>query len=280
MTFTDTKAQQATFAILLSALFLATIPISVQAQFRPEDRPGPAPERPSDRPALTAPERARSAEVAEAPGLHFPGEGYFAVFGGVTIGHEFGDAKGTGTGVGNILGDRNIVNSGVYGGKLGYFLPGRMDWLGVELEGFSSTPHIEQTGNIPGSKLRVNTLAANLIARTWLACGTRRDTDRVRRDGRGDGSMDLPFCRLQPYAGLGLGAFFARERVGNTNRYDSTPGLNFLAGVRYYFTDNVAMFGEYKFNYASFNFSNPDIGVGQRGDYTASHVVVGVSLHY
>jgi opacity protein-like surface antigen len=92
--------------------------------------------------------------------------------------------------------------------------------------------------------------------------------------------MDLPFCRLQPYAGVGLGAFFVRSKVGNTSFNDSSPGLNFLAGVRYYFTDNVAMFGEYKLNYASLHLSNPDVANGLRGDYTASHVVVGVSLHY
>jgi hypothetical protein len=111
------KPPRAPFVIFV--VFLVVIPVSVQAQVRPEDRPGPAPERPSDRPALTAPERARSAEVSEAPGLHFKGEGYAAVFGGVTIGHEFSDAKLTGPLAGTNLGDRNLLNSGVYGAKIG-----------------------------------------------------------------------------------------------------------------------------------------------------------------
>jgi opacity protein-like surface antigen len=277
MQFTElTRCVQMTCTGLL---LMIAMPISGEAQLRGEE-PGPAPARPGDRPPLTAPERARTAEVQEMSGRHFPGEGYVGLFGGVTIGHEFSDARVSG---GPQLGDRNLVNSGVYGAKIGYFLPGRMDWLGVELEGFNSNPHIEQSGGDVGRRLQVSTLAANVIARTWLACGTRRD-DQVRRtsDGRFERqSMDLPFCRVQPYAGVGLGAFFARSRIdGDSSLRDSSPGLNFLAGVRYYFTDNVAMFGEYKFNYASLHLSNPDTASGLRGDYTASHVVVGVSLHY
>ena len=284
MSVTDgNPSRQALLTWLAPAMLIfgtALVPAWGQAQTREE---GPAPARPDERPALTAPERARAAEVSEA-GTHFQGEGYASVFGGVTIGHEFSDARLTGLGAGTQLGDRNLLNSGVYGAKLGYFLPGRMDWLGFELEGFNTTPHIEESGGLPGSNLRVSTLAANVIARTWLACGTRRDSDRTRRSDarrdRGMSSMDLPFCRVQPYAGVGIGAFFARERVGGIDRYDSTPGLNFLAGVRYYFTDNFALYGEYKFNYASFNFTNPDVSQGMRGDYTASHVVAGVSFHY
>jgi opacity protein-like surface antigen len=287
-TMRSTASKDSPFVGLLTVatamLLFNGVPLSAQGQVRGDAPPGPAPSRPDDRPALTAPDRARSAEVSGSPELHFTGEGYAALFGGLTIGHELNDAKLTGPGAGTNLGDRNLLNSGIYGAKIGYFLPGRLDWLGVELEGFNSSPNIEQTGSSPGQSLRVTTLATNLIARTWLACGPRRDYDSARRtDTRRsdrDHSMDLPFCRLQPYAGVGLGAFFVHSKAGNTSFNDSSPGLNFLAGVRYYFTDNVAMFGEYKFNYASLHLSNPDVANGLRGDYTASHVVAGVSFHY
>ena len=94
------------------------------------------------------------------------GEVYVAGFGGFTWGHELASVEGTGSLKGQRFGTLDLADSGVYGAKIGYFHPGRLNWLGVEVEGFNTTPNIEQGSGLPGSHLRVTTLAFNLIART------------------------------------------------------------------------------------------------------------------
>ena len=74
------------------------------------------------------------------------------------------------------------------------------------------------------------------------------------------------FCRLQPYGGVGLGVFFANlSNNGNSVSDNAVPGLNALAGVRYYFTERIALFGEYKYNWAALELTNgPDRGIQRR----------------
>ena len=48
----------------------------------------------------------------------------------VTFGHDFTDVERTGAGAGLNQGDIDLKNSVVYGGKIGYFLPEQMNWLG------------------------------------------------------------------------------------------------------------------------------------------------------
>jgi hypothetical protein len=207
-----------------------------------------------------------------------PGELYVAGFGGYTIGHGFDDVEGTGALSGINLGDIDQNDSGVYGAKVGYFMPRRLNWLGVEMEAFNTTPHLKETALTTGAHLRVTTLAFNVIARAKMMCERRDDHDRT---GRPAGDRH-DFCRLQPYAGIGLGVFFARASDSTGSASDNgVPGLNALAGVRYYFTERVALFGEYKYNRATFNFDDiAGTGAGVKGDYAASHIVGGLSLHF
>lgn len=215
------------------------------------------------------------------------GEMYVAGFGGYTIGHGFDDVEGTGLASGANVGDFGLKNSGVYGGKVGYFLPRRLNWLGFEVEAFNTTPHIEQTAvagiAVPGSHLRVTTLAFNAIARAKMMCERHDDHDRTRPAATTESDYrDHDFCRLQPYAGVGLGVFFARASDATGSASDNgVPGLNVLAGLRYFVTERVALFGEYKYNRATFEFDNVGVaGVGLKGDYSASHIVGGLSLHF
>src|SRR5690349_1601983 len=124
-----------------------------------------------------------------------PGEAYVAGFGGVTLGHNFSDIEGTGAGAGLNQADIGLKNSVVYGGKIGYFMPGRLNWLGFEVEGFNTTPHLEQQGSVLGSHLRVTTVAVNLVARAQMACDDDRTdtsradrTDTSRAEGRSRGT--------------------------------------------------------------------------------------------
>ena len=224
------------------------------------------------------------------------GEVYVAGYGGFTWGHSFSDLEGRGSIAGQQFGGRDLANSGVYGAKIGYFHPGRLNWLGIEVEGFNSTPHIEQGGGLPGSHLRVTTLAFNVIARTKVGCRNRDDVrhrDDVRRadgtvaDADSDRRHWSPLdenlrCPLQLYAGAGPGIFFAEtsNQFGRSTD-NGRIGLNALAGVKYFMTRNLAVFAEYKFNYAQFELSQMQgTGAGFNGEYKASHVVGGLALHF
>jgi opacity protein-like surface antigen len=211
-----------------------------------------------------------------------PGELYVAGFGGYTIGHGFDNVEGTGALSGINLGDIDLKNSGVYGAKVGYFLPRRLNWLGLEMEAFNTTPHLKETAFTTGAHLRVTTLAFNAIARAKMMCERHDDHDRPGRPTIDRDYRDHEFCRLQPYAGVGLGVFFARASDATGSSSDNAvPGLNALAGVRYFLTERVALFGEYKYTRATFDFDNAvATAAGIKGDYSASHIVGGLSLHF
>ena len=106
----------------------------------------------------------------------------------------------------------------------------------------------------------------------------------TERDVRYETRYEREFCRLQPYAGVGLGLFFANLsniNGGNNSASDNAvPGLNVLGGLRYFFTERVALFGEYKFNRATFEFENGAGFASAKGDYNISQVVGGLSFHF
>jgi hypothetical protein len=225
-----------------------------------------------------------------------PGELYVAGFGGFTLGHSFSNTEGRGTLAGQEIGSFDLANSVVYGMKIGYFHPGRLNWLGLEMEGFNTTPHLEQQGNFPGSYLRVATLAFNVIARKRLACRdhdrdpydrTRHTTayDKESRTYYDDDRSPLDEnarCPLQVYAGAGPAIFFAETSNQFGRSTDNAEvGVNALAGLRYFVHRNVAIFGEYKFNYAGFDFSQlQGTTAGVQGNYKASHFVGGLAVHF
>jgi opacity protein-like surface antigen len=213
------------------------------------------------------------------------GEVYVGGFGGFTWGHDFDDAEGTGSLKGQSVGSLGLANSVIYGAKLGYFHPGRLNWLGLEVEGFNSTPHIKEGAGLPGAHLRVTTLALNVIARTTLGCRPT-DHDRDTRDDSRGGSWssldDNMRCPLQVYAGVGPGIFFAEtsNQFGRSSD-NGRVGLNALAGTKYYVNRHLAVFAEYKFNYAQFDFTQVQGSTaGLRGEYLASHVIGGLAWHF
>lgn len=224
------------------------------------------------------------------------GELYVAGFGGYTLGHSFSNTDGRGTLAAQDVGSFDLADSVVYGMKIGYFHPGRLNWLGLEVEGFNTTPHLEQNTNFPGSYLRVSTLAFNVIARKRLGCRAhdRDHYDRTRRtsphekDGRHHYyDEDSPQehnarCPLQVYAGAGPAIFFAETSNQFGRSTDNAEvGVNALAGLRYFVHRNMAIFGEYKFNYAGFDFTQiQGTTAGIQGEYKASHFVGGLAIHF
>ena len=224
------------------------------------------------------------------------GETYVAGYGGLTFGSTTTGTDGRGSALGASIDDPSLANSVVYGIKMGYFHPGRLNWLGLEVEGFNSTPHIRESGGLPGSHLRLTTLAFNVIGRTKLGCRDRRDD---RRDDRRADSRDASYwnaddysalhdnarCPMQVYGGVGLGLFFAETSNQFGRATDNArAGLNALAGMKYFFNEHLALFAEYKFNYVDLKFDqNQVVGgptAGLNGTYLINHVVGGLAFHF
>ncbi len=193
--------------------------------------------------------------------------------------------------------DVSLKNSAIIGGKVGYFFTQeKLPWLGVELEAFSTNPKIKaqtldtvhdityqpNTPNPPSgptgcdqpgaeagacpqyrlnqstlslqeSSLRVTTVAFNLIAR-------------------------YPGTFLQPYAGVGAGAFYFSSSNGSIQGRQFYPGLNLLAGTKVLVTETWGLFAEGKYNLA--NVSNFDPTFGLSGMYSIFHFTAGVSYHF
>jgi len=195
---------------------------------------------------------------------------------GANIPNKFSNVEGVDSLAGLTSSDLSLQNSLMYGAKLGYYFDS-LKWqnfnLGVETEIFNSTPHLKQqdatlsfggasaTVNFPGQYVRVlNWAPINIVVRYQMG-------------------------QFEPYAGVGMGVFFANLTDGASGESSSstTVGLNTQLGLRYLVTKNVSLFGEWKYNRASFNFSesSPTQATGGlKGDYSANIFAAGVGYHF
>lgn len=188
---------------------------------------------------------------------------------GASFPFDLRNVEGTGTIQGVKFNDLDLANTITYGAKAGYFFddPG-WRWVGVELDVFTSNPHVKQQqvtapgGEFLGSTLgngahvRVLTTAINVIAR-------------------------YPRGHLQPYAGVGFAFVNAKVSDESLSISDSAPGLNLLAGVKGFITDRVAAYVEAKYTLTSFQFEDAGVvGAGIKGVYAAPAVVAGIAWHF
>ncbi len=180
--------------------------------------------------------------------------------------------------------DATLDPSVMYGLKLGHYFR-QVPWIGLETEAFTATPDaprqiitIKPPGVAPFQEkqlrldFRVTTLAFNVVAR-------------------------YPGERWQPYAGVGLGLFFAElhgsgrsgillndpDAAGTGPRVSTSstrPGLNTQMGLRYLLTERWALFGEWKFNHADFEFDRIRSLTNVSATYDAHHLVVGLSFQF
>lgn len=172
--------------------------------------------------------------------------------------------------------DVNLNNSLMYGMKVGHYFESA-PWLGVELEGFITSPHRPQqrltlavpgSGNVTveegGATNRVIVVSPLLIAR-YQAGGFEPYV------GVGPGLMFLHQKQLTSTAG---GAAYSQSYTG--------VGLNTQVGLRYRLTDHVSMFGEWKFNYGRLDLpGQADVGhYGINAVATLHHFVFGVGYHF
>jgi opacity protein-like surface antigen len=175
-------------------------------------------------------------------------------------GHSFADSLRNVTTTGPFGGDKlqsfDMKNSLAYGGKVGvYPFHGS---LGFELDVNHSTPHVKNIDSTPGFHLGVTNVGVNALFR-------------------------YPGTTFQPYLGLGPGILIARlgRSVETESDTQVSVGFNFLTGVRAFVTPNVALFTEYKFTDAKFNFNGAFGSFGGfNSTYRAHQLFVGVSYHF
>lgn len=193
---------------------------------------------------------------------------------GPQISNNFGNVGATGGPAGVVFSDLDLKNSLAFGVKAGYFFP-RLPNLGLEVSASYAKPDIKAqssvvTGPVPGffafdrTSLQVVTVAFNVIARAQIK-------------------------GFEPYAGAGLGLFFARlkDAAGSTASDNGVPGFNAVAGYRSFLTNDrrLALLVEYNYQRAKLNFNNvfdPSVGIGTglRGDYEAHQIMFGLSYHF
>ena len=165
---------------------------------------------------------------------------------------------------------KDLKDSFLYGAKLGYYSQS-VRWFGVETEVFRTTPHIEQTVVTvtgPGGTAQTFTAGSHLSVTTWAPLNLL---------------FRYPAKRLQPYAGIGPGLFFANRSTLGTDESQSNIkiGLNAQLGLRYFMSRHLAVFGEYKFNYVRFNFNESATALdGFKATYSANIFVFGVGYHF
>jgi Outer membrane protein beta-barrel domain len=210
-------------------------------------------------------------------------ETYIAGQFGVSLPSVAGKSLGEGNLTGELIvpGSRvsaqSLDESILFGGKIGHYFKA-VPWFGLEAEAYHTTPHIKQqtitfsnaSGPIgpplefTGLNFRVLTVAPiNFMFRYHKT-------------------------RLQPYVGVGPGLFFAHigdpALTSNNTQSSVGFGVNAQAGVRYYITRQVALFGEGKFNYTRFSFDETPAGnfnlFGFDADYKMFHAVFGLSFHF
>lgn len=190
---------------------------------------------------------------------------------GVTLPNKASNIEGIDSLSGLTLSDLELHNSFMYGAKLGYYFES-IKWLGIETEVYNTNPHIKQQnatlsgggvsvpGVLTGQDLRVLTWAPiNIVVRYQAG-------------------------QFEPYAGVGMGVFFARLHDGQTDESSSSTkvGLNTQLGLRFLVTKHVSIFGEWKYNRASFSFSDstPTAATGGfKGDYSAHILAFGLGYH-
>jgi hypothetical protein len=73
-----------------------------------------------------------------------PIESYVGVYGGTSLVQPLREVAGTGPLSTVKLSDLDLSRSGIAGVKMGFFLPGKDRWWGLETEAFYTSPHIKQ----------------------------------------------------------------------------------------------------------------------------------------
>jgi opacity protein-like surface antigen len=196
--------------------------------------------------------------------------------------------------------DVSFDTSVVFGAKAGYFLDRSLlgGHVGAELDVYHFRPDVDDqqvrfTGllagisgdtrtALPSADVELTAVTLNLLYRFGVAADAQ-----------------YPRGRFQPYIGVGAGAFIARLATTTTpfdvNQdiadTDVQPGIQALAGTRWFLTRNIALFAEYKFiQTETFSFKFKEAGtIGgvpvtetarDRADLTSHLFYAGIGFHW
>ena len=190
---------------------------------------------------------------------------------------------------GTEVSDQSLKSSFLFGAKIGHFFS-RYKWFGVEAEIFHTTPHIKQqpvtlTSPSPVTFTPAGGGAPINVGNQFSTAGAFQGAHfRVLTLAPLNLVFRYPGHRLQPYIAIGPGVFFGKISTAVTSGPDSqsstTVGLNTQVGLRYHLTRHVSMFGEWKYNYARFNFKENENFFGVKSTYSMNHVAFGLAYHF
>jgi hypothetical protein len=188
--------------------------------------------------------------------------------------------------------DVSLKNSTVFGGKVGYFFNEmNLPWLGIEVEAFSTNPKIEAQSLDTTHEItyQPNTPASAAICAQFApppncpAAVTNKSTLSLQKSDLRVTTVALnliaryPGQVFQPYAGVGIGAFYFMGS-GQIEGRQFAPGLNTQVGLKFLATKEWALFVEGKYNLAGIN--NLDATFGLTGIYSMFHLAGGVAYHF
>ncbi len=189
---------------------------------------------------------------------------------GVTFPNDLARVHGTGPNAGTSFSDVSLQDSVMYGAKLGYYFES-MKWLGLETEVFNTNPNAKQqniTASGPAGSVTFNNPGSTLRVLNWSPVTV------VMRYQAG---------QFEPYAGVGMGVYFAHLSSGGESTSDTNVGVNTQLGLRYKVTQNLSVFGEWKTNFVKFHFDalapNRNAG-GFKADYGVNILAFGVGYHF
>jgi outer membrane protein OmpA-like peptidoglycan-associated protein/opacity protein-like surface antigen len=224
-------------------------------------------------------------------------EPYFGLYGGVAFPRvnniKYGDfdltvGQTSTTVQGDVTrGNQSFDTSGVLGGKFGYFLE-PLPFLGFELDVFNVFgPDFAGDNGVNegpiGSRLRLNTGNQISLNTTAVMLDVVGRLPLLR-------SQEFPQGRLQPYIGGGGGWVNAQMSMDNRpvgGEVDDSAnawGAQGIAGLKYFFSPNVALYTEYKYVHVFPVTWN--MGSGQRvmapGDtgYDFNMATAGIAFHF
>ncbi|MGH7217516.1 MAG: hypothetical protein ACREIG_09800 [Nitrospiraceae bacterium] len=189
--------------------------------------------------------------------------------------------------------DVGLKNSALFGGKAGYYFKDEgFNWLGVELEAFTSQPTIRSQP--VSTSQEVTYLPFNPLppppgvnCQFGITCQTQQTTTGTLQ--LSESSMRLitvafnvmaryPGTIFQPYVGVGAGAFYFSSS-GQIDGRQVVPGLNTQLGLKVLATEEWGLFVEGKYNYATITNLDPS-GFGLSGVYSAFNLLGGIAYHF
>lgn len=175
-----------------------------------------------------------------------------------------------------------LKNSAIFGAKSGYFFKDEgLSWLGVELEVFTTRPSIKAqtlTTTLDATFSPRNPTGLNPPSTITRTSTLQLDESRLRLITAAFNVIArYPGEVLQPYIGVGVGAFYFSSS-GQIDGRRVVPGLNLLSGLKVLITEELGIFVEGKFTRATIPQLDPTFGL--RGEYSAFNAVAGLAFHF